>query len=77
MLETNPEAKCNPGVLTDDDELYWMSPCGVKKWLVIELAEEIQVTKVRLLNREFYSSALAEIWVLGRFVAFTFVLMPG
>jgi hypothetical protein len=33
-------------VLTDDNDKYMMIPCGAPAWLVVQLSEEVLITKV-------------------------------
>jgi hypothetical protein len=65
LLDKSPGSKGYHNLLHDDKDKYGISPCEFKKWVVIGLSEEVQITAVELLNFEKYSSMLREFQLLA------------
>jgi hypothetical protein len=65
LLDKSPGSKGYHNLLHDDKDKYGISPCELKKWVVIGLSEEVQITALELLNFEKYSSMLREFQLLA------------
>ncbi|KAI8048366.1 UNC-like C-terminal-domain-containing protein [Syncephalis plumigaleata] len=56
VLASNSEAKGATAILFDTKEQYMLNRCSAKKFVIIELCDEILVDTVMLANHEFFSS---------------------
>ncbi|KAG5455672.1 MAG: hypothetical protein BJ554DRAFT_4829, partial [Olpidium bornovanus] len=56
ILSTNPEAKGSTAILIGNKDQYMLNKCSAKKFVVIELCDEILVDTVAIANYEFFSS---------------------
>eukprot|EP01083_Nonionella_stella_P117912 351827_1 len=66
VLETGPETKGAPTILTGNDDRYMIISCNEdRKWFVIQLSEEIKVDTIVLSNLEHYSSNFRKFQLLG------------
>lgn len=66
VLSTNPEAKKASRILNEDKDNYMLIPRHVdKKYITIELSEEILMNSFALANFEYYSSSPHLFQVLG------------
>jgi len=61
----SPEAKYASSILTEDKDRYLLIPCDAKKWVVIELCEEVLADSIVLANFEHYASNFRDFQVLG------------
>ncbi|KAI8914433.1 UNC-like C-terminal-domain-containing protein [Gorgonomyces haynaldii] len=64
VLGTNPEAKQATAILIKSKDQYMLNPCAAKKYIEVELCEEILVDTIQLANLEFFSSVFKKIKVL-------------
>lgn len=48
--------KDSSAVLNEGKDKYMLNECGAKKFLIIELCEEIDVSSIEIGNFEFFSS---------------------
>eukprot|EP00736_Rhodelphis_marinus_P011940 Rmarinus@m.20174 len=65
VVVSNSEATAASSVILNDPDKYYLSPCESKRWIVIELSEEILAHTVMLANLELFSSAVKDFQVLG------------
>ncbi|EPY53871.1 Sad1-UNC-like carboxy terminal protein [Schizosaccharomyces cryophilus OY26] len=57
VLKTNPEAEGASSILTENKDKYMLNKCSAaKKFVIIELCEDIYVDTVQIANFEFFSS---------------------
>jgi len=56
VIDNNPEAKGASAVLDKHKDEYMLSPCGVNRWIVVELCDHILVQHLRVANFELFSS---------------------
>lgn len=53
-------------ILSEDKDKYLLNPrAAKKKWVTIELSEEIMMHSIALANYEYYSCSVKEFHVLG------------
>ena len=65
VLAHNPEAKQADALVKSSKNSYVRNPCDAKKWVVIELAQEIIPERVVLMDHEKFSSSVKQFQVLG------------
>uniref|UniRef100_A0A8C4QXK6 SUN domain-containing protein n=1 Tax=Eptatretus burgeri TaxID=7764 RepID=A0A8C4QXK6_EPTBU len=65
VISTNSEAQSASSLLVDNTDLYMLSPCSAKTWVIIELCEVVQVRLIETGNLELFSSMPAEIIIMG------------
>ncbi|RYH13940.1 hypothetical protein EON65_34475 [archaeon] len=66
VLDSSPSsAKGYYNLLNSDKDKYSISPCSEKRWVVIGLSEDIQITSVVLANYERYSSLVKDFQLLA------------
>eukprot|EP01031_Cornospumella_fuschlensis_P032491 gene32491-39283_t len=67
ILDSSPaSAKGYHNLLNSDKDKYSISPCNVeRRWVVIGLSEDIQITSVSLANYERYSSLVKDFQLLA------------
>jgi hypothetical protein len=66
VLSVNREAKDATSILVHSKDRYMLNPCGVsKRFVVLELCEEIGIQIIGLANYEFFSSMLKGFQVFG------------
>ena len=56
VLASNSEAQSTSSLLSDNRDRYMLNPCSAKKWVEIELCDEILIDTVELANFEMFSS---------------------
>ena len=65
ILEKSPAMKGTSNLLNGDNDKYAIAPCAEKKFVVINLSEDILVKQVKLANYERYSSQLKDFQIMG------------
>eukprot|EP00002_Diphylleia_rotans_P037934 TRINITY_DN8543_c0_g1_i4.p1 TRINITY_DN8543_c0_g1~~TRINITY_DN8543_c0_g1_i4.p1 ORF type:complete len:633 (+),score=113.56 TRINITY_DN8543_c0_g1_i4:53-1951(+) len=65
VMRANSEAKSPLSTIIEDSSRYMRSPCSAKKWIVIELCEEILLRGLEMGNLEYFSSNPKDFMVLG------------
>lgn len=65
ILEKSPDMKGASNLLNGDNDKYAIVPCSEKKFVVINLSEDILVKQVKLANYERYSSHLKDFQIMG------------
>jgi len=65
VVASNRESIGASNVLNNDKNSYVRNPCSAKKWLVVELAQEILPNSVTVADHEMFSSSLKRMQVLG------------
>jgi hypothetical protein len=65
VVAANIEAKHWSSILSEDRDRYLLSPCSARRWVVIELCEEIYADMIVISNFEYYSSSVKDFQVLG------------
>lgn len=66
IIETNPEAFNPYVVLTKSKDGYMLNPCNSqRKWIIVELCEEIGIQDIQIANYEYFSSLFKDIQILG------------
>jgi hypothetical protein len=63
IVATNPEAKNAGHILSNSKDKYMLNICEAKKYVVVELCEEILVDTIVLANNEFFSSTFKDVKV--------------
>jgi hypothetical protein len=65
-LAANSEAREISAILSSSRDRYMLNPCSAqRKWIVIELCEEVGVEEIMIANFEYFSSMFKEIQILG------------
>lgn len=66
VIGSNPEAYHPNVILTSSKDSYMLNPCNSpRKWIIIELCEEIGVEEIQIGNYEYFSSIFKDFQVLG------------
>lgn len=65
LLNSSEYMKSAGNILVKDVDKYLMAPCESRKWLVVQLSEDIMIDHVVLLNLEHYSSSTQDFQLLG------------
>ena len=65
VMASNPESERTWTLLNEDMDKYSISPCEVRKWVVIGLSEDVQIDSVVIANYERYSSTVKTFQLLG------------
>jgi hypothetical protein len=65
ILEKSPDMKGASNLLNGDNDKYAIVPCSEKKFVVINLSEDILVKQVKLANYERFSSHLKDFQIMG------------
>ena len=56
VLGSNPDAQHAEAVISPAKDAYYLSPCDVGQFLVLELCEEVAIEVIAIANREYFSS---------------------
>lgn len=65
-LAANSEAREISAVLSSSRDRYMLNPCTAqRKWLVMELCEEVGVSEFKIANFEYFSSMFKDFQLLG------------
>eukprot|EP00794_Sanderia_malayensis_P005046 gene5046-5703_t len=56
VVATNGEAQNTAAILSENKDLYMLSPCSSNIWFVVELCEKVQVEAVDIASFELFSS---------------------
>ena len=65
VTASNDEAKHATSILSNAKDAYMLNPCDAKKYVEIELCQDILITSLRLANFEYFSSMLKNFEVFG------------
>jgi hypothetical protein len=65
IAASNPEMTGAKGLLLPDADAYALSRCDAKKFVVIQLPEDVAIDEVLLTNEERYSSAVHQFRLTG------------
>ena len=65
LCSSNKGATHASALLSDDPDTYFISPCDVEKWVIVQLSAETIVRRVTIVNYEFYSSTTKRFELLG------------
>jgi hypothetical protein len=65
IMGANPEMSGTSSLLSGDADSYALSRCDAKKWVVVQLSEDVIVDELVISNDEKYSSAVHHFRVLG------------
>ena len=65
VTASNEEAKHVTSILSNAKDAYMLNPCSAKKFVEIELCQDILITSIRLANFEYFSSMLKNFEVFG------------
>eukprot|EP01135_Chromosphaera_perkinsii_P005717 Nk52_evm17s359 gene=Nk52_evmTU17s359 len=65
VREHNPKVKGASNILNDNRDQYMLSPCNINRFFIVELCEEVMVSRIEMANYEFFSSTFKEVKVFA------------
>ncbi|KAA0157280.1 hypothetical protein FNF29_00632 [Cafeteria roenbergensis] len=65
VLQANSESQNKRSLLKEDKDSYFMSPCSARKFVDIQLSDEVRVTELVLSNYERFASSVRRFRLLG------------
>lgn len=63
IIHTSPRVRAAHNLLRRSPDGYMLSPCKSPTWVVVELCEQILITRIELANLELFSSMIRTIRV--------------